>query len=736
MNTATRDITLCAIDTRNPLHALRALDLSRRQFPCADTLFLTDGADDYTLPGCRIERIAPFAERADYSRFVIKGLLDHIRTRHVLLIQWDGYVVNARAWRDDFLDYDYIGAPWGWHQDAYRVGNGGFSLRSRRLLEALRDPEIDPADPEDETICRRYRPLLEQRHGIRYAPEDLAAQFSFEGTYPQGLPFGFHGLFNLWAFLPARELEDFIARLDPATVRGPQMLRLAQNYAELHRTDEARCVLRYRLAVAPDDAAARELLARLPAAGGTPAAAPAATPQARAAALLGTAMQHHQAGRLYDAQALYQQVLQIEPANAVAIQYLGVLAMQAGQPQAGEAMIRRALALRPDLPDFHNNLGLCLRLQDKLDDAMAAYRAALALAPGYVEAMNNLGLDLQASGRVDEAAAQFEQAVALKPDFAQAHWNLGLAHLVRGDLQRGWPEYEWRARCLPTTPADQQTAHLPRWRGEDLAGRTLVLREEQGAGDTLQFIRYAAVLAERGARIVALAGPALAELVATATGVTQVVTDPAALPAADFQCKLLSVPAVLGTTLATVPARVPYLSADPARAAAWRAMVEARAGSTAGMRVGLVWAGNPKHTNDRNRSCPLSALAPWFALPGIAWFSLQKGDAAGQLAAQPEARAVHDLGSELESFADTAAAIAALDLVITVDTSVAHVAGALGRPVWVLLPFAPDWRWLLERDDSPWYPTMQLIRQRTRGDWAEVASRVAAELAPTACETP
>lgn len=742
-------LTLCAVDCVNHWLAVRALAISSDLLPAQRVLLLSDRTEP-APENVGIELIEPLRSREAYSRFIVKNLVRHIDTSHVLLIQWDGHVVNPAAWQDAFLEYDYIGARWGWYQDAHRVGNGGFSLRSRRLLEALADPQIAECDPEDEAICRKYRPLLEDRYGIRFAPDEVADAFSFETTYPKSMPLGFHGLYNMWMFLPPEELEEFASRMTEATVRSIQYLQLAKNYRDLQRHEEAAILLRRRLAVAPDDAEARALMAppaARPAAGtkrvgrndpcpcgsgkrykhccGAEGAAASAPPPV--AQLLQEAMQRHQAGHLYPAKALYEQVIALEPDNAIAEQYLGVLAMQHGDAREGERLIRNALARMPGVADFHNNLGLCLRAQDRLDEAIAAYRAAIAVDAAYAQGWNNLGLDLQQLGDVEGAVAAFERALALEPAFAEAHFNLSLVLLLTGEFRRGWAEYEWRERCARfagdglTRP---QQRGIPPWRGEPLRDKVLLLRTEQGHGDAIQFIRYASVLAAQGAEVLleCAQGQNLAPLLATAPGVRQVL-GPEQAPRADFYCNILSLPHRLDATLETIPADVPYLRADAGRMQTWRA----RLAKLAGRRAGVVWAGSPTHANDRNRSCPLSALAGLFELPGWSWVSLQKGGGREQLEGIGAARPV-DWTDDLASFADTAALIAELDLVVTVDTAVAHLAGALGKPVWLLLPFAPDFRWLLGREDSPWYPTMRLFRQAQRRCWDEPVRAIAAAM--------
>ena len=405
-------VTLCAIDCVNPVLALRALDLCGLQCRFGDALFLSDTASQYQLAGCRMEVIPRIGSVAEYSRFVLKELGRHIRTEHVLLVQWDGYIINPQSWSPQFLEYDYIGAPWGWYQDAHRVGNGGFSLRSRRLLDALLDEQIADLDPEDEAIGRRYRTLLESKYGIRFAPDDIAEAFSFETIAPKGSPFGFHGLFNMWTVLPQHKLNEFVSALAPSSVASLQYLQLCRNYVELGCMEEATVLLNRRLEIAPDDSEAGKLLAALasPQAGAPPEQSmlgrndpcpcgsgkryklccgaiaehrPASTPlpAGQIGFILHNAMAHHYAGRLAEAEAGYRLVLEHKPENATALQYLGVLARQRGDPVRAQQLNRQALDLRSYLADFHINLGMCLRLQGRLQEAQDCHSHVLALRP-------------------------------------------------------------------------------------------------------------------------------------------------------------------------------------------------------------------------------------------------------------------------------------------------------------------------------------------------------------------
>jgi tetratricopeptide (TPR) repeat protein len=450
-----------------------------------------------------------------------------------------------------------------------------------------------------------------------------------------------------------------------------------------------------------------------------PAAANPAGRESSAESLLAEAASRHQAGRLEEAQALYREVARMDPGNAFATHYLGVLAMQRGDLALAAELMERALAMRRDVADFHTNLGLCHRRRGEIGLAVECHRRAAALAPRDPAVRSNLAVALQEDGRIAEALAEFGRALELDPGNAEAHYNRGLALLVGGDYARGWEEYEWRLRCREFAERNLVVPGLAPWRGEPLAGRTLLVRVEQGHGDTLQFLRFLPALADRAAKVVMEAADELAELARTVDSRIAIV-DPGAWPTAiDRYVNLMSVPRWLGVTLDALPNPPPYLAADAGKVGQWR---ERLAGAP-GRAVGLVWAGNPRHHNDRNRSCPLPALAPLLDVGGHRWFSLQLGPRAQELAELGDARLV-DLGPELKSYADTAAVVSALDLLVCVDTSVAHLAGALARPAWVLLPHAPDWRWLLGRKDSPWYPSLRLFRQTGAGDWPAVVAEV------------
>ena len=413
-------VTLCAVDCLNPGLALRAIDICGLQCNFGDVLFLSDSASRYELDGCRMVDIPRIGSVAEYSRFVLKELGRYCNTEHVLLVQWDGYIINPQSWRPEFLEYDYIGAPWGWYQDNHRVGNGGFSLRSRRLLDALLDEGIVDLEPEDEAIGRRYRPLLESKYGICFAPEEVAEAFSYETISPKGDPFGFHGLFHIWSVLPQQELEGFITTLANSSVASRQYLQLCKNYVELGCMEEATLLLNRRIKVVPDDNEAGKLLVSLssPQAGVPPMQAvrgrndpcPCGSGKKYKACCgeisenqtvssplqagqisfhLHNAMAHHHAGRLAEAETGYRLVLEHRPKNATALQYLGVLSVQRGDTVRARQLIRRALDLRSYMADFLINLGMCLRLKGRMNEAQDCDSYVSAIRPEYIPAYNN-----------------------------------------------------------------------------------------------------------------------------------------------------------------------------------------------------------------------------------------------------------------------------------------------------------------------------------------------------------
>ncbi len=432
---------------------------------------------------------------------------------------------------------------------------------------------------------------------------------------------------------------------------------------------------------------------------------------------LGNAL--HDKGRPKEAALCYRQAIKTDPDNAHAYHNLGNVFKGQGKHEQAAACYRRALERNPDLAEAHHGLGNVCQDEGRWADAVEHYGRALSLNPDGAESHSSLGNALYNLGRLDEAMGHLERAVSIKPDYTTGHFNKSLADLLTGNYAEGWRGYEWRWR-MKQYGKGKRDFRRPLWDGSPLEGRTIFLHDEQGFGDAIQFVRYAPMVKERGGRVVVECQPQLARLFSAMGAIGEVIPRGDPLPAFDVYAPLMSLPGIFGTTLATIPGHVPYL-APPAEAGP--DLPDCPDGTR--LTAGIAWAGSRTNTNDRNRSCRLRQFEPVLSVPGVAFFSLQKDEAA-ELA--DSAGTVRDLSGGLGDFADTAAVVDRLDLVISVDTAVVHVAGALGRPVWLLVPFAPDWRWMRDRDDSPWYPTLRLFRQPALGDWPSVFARVAGEL--------
>jgi tetratricopeptide (TPR) repeat protein len=364
---------------------------------------------------------------------------------------------------------------------------------------------------------------------------------------------------------------------------------------------------------------------------------------------------------------------------------------------------------------------VALAEMDRFDEALAAADQALLIGPHVVAAHVNRGDALMKLARLEEALASYDEALKLDPEQIDANFNASLARLCLGDFRAGWKQYEYRWK---KKEFQRREYSRPMWRGErDIEGKTILLVHEQGLGDTIQFVRYAPLIADLGASVVVGTQPPLKSVVATVPGISRIVGDGEVLPEFDFFSPMLNLPMTFGTELATIPANIPYIRPFKERLAKWRD----RFVDDNRVRVGVCWAGNCAHLNDRNRSIALERLANVLSVPDIDFVSIQKdvGDAQAELL---RAHGVRQLGQEFQDFSDTAAVVALLDLVVAVDTSVAHLAGAMGKAVALLVPFSPDWRWLLERTDSPWYPTMRIFRQDAVGDWDRPLERLRQEL--------
>ncbi len=496
----------------------------------------------------------------------------------------------------------------------------------------------------------------------------------------------------------------------------------------------------------------------------------------------------HSAGRLPEAEQVYRQIIASAPGHADSFHMLGVIASQCSQPEAAVACIDRAIALKPsaalfhvnrasallalgkldaaengcltalglkrncaeayqvlghvlsdlgrpedaiaaykqalrhkpDLPDLYNNLGLALRQADRPEEAAEALRQAIRRAPQDAQALGNLAGILKELAQPSDSEASYRRALQLQPDDAALHVNLSVVLLLAGRFSEGWDEYEWRFRAGAAKLPD---CDRPQWKGEPLAGQTLLVRAEQGLGDTIQFCRHVPLL-DAGGPVIFEVQPGLRRLMSCLPGIAQLVTVGEMLPRFGLYCPLLSLPRLMDSRTA----QVPYLTAEPDRIAQWRERL-----GTNGYRVGIAWQGNPASAAERGRSVPLHHFRPLAQIPGVRLISLQKQHGLEQLQNVPAGLQIETMGENLDegpdAFIDTAAVMQSLDLVVTSDTSIAHLAGALGRPVWVALKHVPDWRWQLVGDEIAWYPTMRLFRQTKRGDWEGVFARIADHLA-------
>jgi len=424
--------------------------------------------------------------------------------------------------------------------------------------------------------------------------------------------------------------------------------------------------------------------------------------------------------KLLDQAIVYiEHALAINPNLAEAHNAFGVALQAQNHPEEAKAHYERALELKPDYAEAHSNYGTLLEARGNLKDAAGKHIQALAVTPDYPEGHNNLGNVLGSLGCLEEAIAHYERALALKPELTDARYNLGMAQLSAGDYTVGWRNYEWRW-LAKKTPLNKRNFSQPQWHGEPLNGERILLHAEQGLGDTLQFLRYVPLVQAAGGKVVLVVQERLRSLATEFPGSLEVVSSGDPLPTFDWHCPLLSLPLAFNTTLHTIPTKTPYLVVpEPARA-----KMDAFPWPVAGLRVGLVWKGTRGFLNDlaRWRSIPFPLLQSLVEIRGLHLFSLQIGEAVAELG--ESCGAITDLSPHVRDMSDTAAQILHLDLVLTVDTSIAHLAGALGVTTWVMLPFSSDWRWLQGRADSPWYPSMRLFRQPRPGDWESVVGEV------------
>jgi tetratricopeptide (TPR) repeat protein len=438
--------------------------------------------------------------------------------------------------------------------------------------------------------------------------------------------------------------------------------------------------------------------------------------------LLKIAGEFSEKGRLSEAERILDHILSAAPDEPRALHQKGVLLFRMGSHQAAAEMIERSVGLAPDAIGFRRNLCPIFERLGRYDEALRVGYQALERDPYDLQTLHNLAVAHYRKVELDQSIACARRALAIDPAAPGPHFQLAEALLLRGEFAEGWKEYEWRYRIAGAPPLLPPN-NRPQWDGAPLPDATLLLIADQGFGDSIQFCRYIPWACARCPHVVVVADPVLHPLIRQIDPALELVDHWDRCPPFAAYCPLSGLPRLHDTTLDTIPGKVPYLHPDPARTAAWRARLQDLL-QPGHRRVGIVWAGRPTHNNDLNRSMSLSALAPMAALDGISLVSLQKGPAQSAIADYFDRAPLLNLGAEIVDFVDTMSIIEALDLVVTVDTSVAHLAAAMGKPVWIMLSCAPDWRWLLERSDSPWYPTVRLFRQPSPGDWDTVARRV------------
>ncbi len=780
MNSATA-ITLVAIDCAYPHLAADALVRSASKLPAARVLLLTDVAIEQD--GIEVVQIAPIRSRAAYSQFVLKELGAHISTDYALIVQWDGFIIDQGAWAEEFWNYDYIGAKWMHESGDFRVGNGGFSLRSRRLLVALANPEftLDPDENEDTAICIRHREALETKYGIVFADERVADRFAFEVGRPVGPTLGFHGVFNFWQVLDAADLIAFARTAPDAIARGVGFGALTKNLIDLKRADVARAFVMRRLALSPNDPQSAELRQRLDALqapviaaeAGTTIKAPAsrndpcpcgsgkrykechgkigsmlaAVTAVDTDALLAEALHLHEAGNIASAVDRYARILQQEPENAAALHFAGLSQYQAGQPSVALELMWRSLQLVDNEPEFFSNASAAAWSAGRYNEGRWAAERALALDPEHVGALNNLGFNLRSMNDIDGSLAAFDKALKIAPGFDYARWNRTFSLLAKGDYAQGFADYELRLK-FPQTQPPGKIPDSPIWKGESIDGKRILLMCEQGLGDTFMFARFVPMVVARGVDVtfavprsqVALMQQSFPDVRVIALGEHE---------AMQFDCwaALWSLPSALGITFENLPAPERFLQTRDADVAMWEAKFEllrsapsplagdtthlSSAGSggevalDAKKRIGIVWQGQLAGQDNQmaDRSIPPRLMRRFVeAHPEFLCVSLQHG-------AQPLGAAnVIDWTADTVEFTQMAALIDTLDLVISIDTGAAHLAAALGAETWVLLREAGDWRYGVTGETCAWSPTMRLFRQDESRRWESVFAQVAKAL--------
>lgn len=776
MNTA---ITLVAVDCDYPQLAADALARSAALLPVARVLLLTDV--DIKRDGIEVVPIASIRSRAEYSQFMVKALGAYIATDYALVVQWDSFVIDGDAWADEFWNYDYIGAKWPHERGDFRVGNGSFSLRSKRLLDALTNPEIALKQDENEdiAICVRHRQLLETRYGIAFADERVADRFAFAVARPVGRTLGFCGVFNFWQVMDEAGLVAFARSAPDAIAQDVGFAELTKHLVDLKRTEVAQAFVLRRLALSPNDPQSVALRSRLqvlqkpalvvettaavsaPSARNDPCpcgsnkrykechgkigASHSAAAAINVEAVLGEALQLHKAGNVAAAVERYARVLQQQPENATALHFSGLARYQAGQPSAALERMWRSLKLADDEPEFFSNASAAAWSAGRYDEGRWAAEQALALNAEHVGALNNLGFNLRSMNDIDGSVAAFDRALELAPGFDYARWNRTFSLLAKGDYAQGFADYELRLK-FPQTQPPGKIPDAPIWKGESSPGKRILLMCEQGLGDTFMFARFVPLVVARGLEVtfavprsqVALLQQSFADVRVIALGEHETLRF-------DYWAALWSLPSALGITLENLPAPARFLRTRESDVAAW----EARFGSPrfapsplagdatrvsptgAGgegavkRRVGIVWQGQLAGQDNQmaDRSIPPRLMSRFVAShPAITWVSLQHG------AHALSAANVIDWTADTVDFTQMAALIDTLDLVISIDTGAAHLAAALGAKTWVLLRHAGDWRYGITGETCAWSPTMRLFRQDESRRWEPVLAQVASAL--------
>ena len=586
------------------------------------------------------------------------------------------------------LRRQFLGEAWSHHQ-------AGRLDQAKELY--LRELTLDPDNAD---ALHFLGLLLYQRGDPSQAVELIGKALATKPNYPEAYS-------NLGVALAA------LGKVDEAVAVYCHAIALKPDYAEAHynlgvavaalgKADEAVVAYRHAIAIKPDYADAHRNLGN-------------------ALAVL---------GKTDEAIVAYRRAIAIKPDYADVYDALATALKDIGKLDEVAACLRHAIAINPNVAHWPNNLGFTLKALGKPEEAVAAYCHAIAINPDFSEAHNNLGIALAAIGKTDEAIVAYRRAIAIKPDYADAHGGLSVCLLSIGDLRQGFEEYRWRWK-VANFPEKMPALSCPLWEGENLSGKAILVHCEQGYGDSIQFIRYARLLARMAARVTVLTNQPLVSIFRPIPGIEVPMPFVYDDDEYDYHIPLMCLPRLFGTTLDAIPADVPYLSADPVKVDRWAERLSRYEGK---IKIGLVWAGSSREHDpeasaiDRRRSIALQQFAPLAGIANIQFFSLQKGDPSTQALCPPHGMSLVDWTSELHDFEDTAALVTNLDLVISVDTSVVHLAGALAKPVWVLSRFDGCWRWLNGREDSPWYPTARVFHQKAPGAWDEVMERVAAEL--------